>query len=229
MKKKGRPTRSGRTPAKAKKPTSRAARKAPARRRSPRSAPGSRKLAELSTRFEQLRKKLDDEVGAAKDLGLVLEEGERLIGDGYRDWVEKRLEITMEVARNHRRVLEVSRTNPALFKKYKGIGAAKMTRIGRVIPAKRDKALRSKAGAKSVRDMTDAEFNLATRPYLKKKPVITGNMLAHGLRMKVQAMVEQLSASSTLPQVDNGAIRTGLKADLGRLLKAAETVRKRLR
>lgn len=213
--------------------------KAPARpRRTQRVAPPTRaksardakaaQAARLAQRFARLRPKADS-AESAKSLGLLLEKGEALLGEGFPAWAEKALAISMDGARDYRRVLELSRTDPELFAEFRDLGTAKMMRLSRVVPAKRRRALRARVEGKGVRKMSDAEFNLATRPHLKKQPVITGNMKAHGLRMKVQAMVDQVPAPSELPRVENAAVRRGLDRDLARLVRKLEAVRKRLR
>ena len=76
--------------------------------------------------------------------------------------------------------------------------------------------------------MTEAEFARATGPFLLKPAVVTGNMKAHGLRMKVQAMTDQLKAARTFPKASRVELRAQLRSDLDSLEAAVRSLRKKL-
>jgi hypothetical protein len=189
-------------------------------------------IASLTTRFHELKEQLlRDAVETMREMGEILEQGAARLGRRrYGAWVEQDLGISRAAASNYVRVLELSRTTPRLFLDWKELGASKMVRLARVAPRRRRTAVRKKLRGKDVHEMTDAEFAVVTRPYIEHKRKVTGNMRAHGLRMKARALHATLErACGELSDVSDAAIRTALRADLEALARVARRLRARLR
>ncbi len=70
------------------------------------------------------------------------------------------------------------------------LGVTKLYTLARMAPASRHQLLREPRLA----DMGDREFRALTSPLLLRTRKVTGNMRGHGLRMKVRAMYEALTA-----------------------------------
>lgn len=180
----------------------------------------------LTVRFEQLKETLfRDAVETICEMGAVLDDGARLLRGRYGEWVEEELGISRGAANNYRRVFALREADAELFVRGKEIGVSKMIQLGRVTPGARRKVLRAKLGDRGVAEMTDAEFSQVTAPHRARTRPVSGNMKAHGLHMKIVAMLERLKEAKGYPAIDSGEVRARLRADLAELAKAARGLR----
>jgi hypothetical protein len=185
------------------------------------------RIRELTTEFRTLHATLlRDAFETVVQLAAVLREGRLKLKGEYEDWVREDLRIDPDTARNYLRAADVA---PALLARYKPLGLRKIYRLGHIPPEKRSQVLRT---VRVVRDgesrdavrMTDAEFLLATRPYVRKGRPVTGNMLAHGLRMRLRAFLKVLDGARRFPKIENLEMRSGVKEDLAALCAAARSL-----
>ena len=180
----------------------------------------------LTVRFEQLKETLyRDAVETICEMGAVLDEGARLLRGRYGEWVEEGLGISRGAANNYRRVYALREADAELFVRGKEIGVSKMIQLGRVTPGARRKVLRAKVGDRGVAEMTDAEFAEVTAPHRARTRPVSGNMKAHGLHMKVVAMLERLKEAEGYPAIESAEVRARLRADLAELAKVARALR----
>lgn len=180
----------------------------------------------LTVRFEQLRETLfRDAVETICEMGEVLDEGARLLRGRYGEWLEQGLGISRAAANNYRRVFALREADAELFVRGKQIGVSKMIQLGRVQPGARRKVLRAKVGDKGVTEMTDAEFAQVAAPYRARTRPVSGNMKAHGLHMRIVAMLERLKEAEEFPAIESAEVRARLRADLLELAKVARGLR----
>jgi hypothetical protein len=180
----------------------------------------------LTVRFEQLKETLfRDAVETICEMGAVLDEGARLLRRRYGEWLEDGLGISRSAANNYRRVFALREADAELFVRGKEIGVSKMIQLGRVQPGARRKVLRAKVGERGVAEMTDAEFAEVAAPYRARTRPVSGNMKAHGLHMKIVAMLERLKEAEGYPAIESADVRVRLRADLAELAKMARALR----
>lgn len=198
---------------------------------SARMAVEQKQLERLTQRFFSLQEQLArDAVETMREMGKILQAGKKLLGGGgYSRWVQDDLGVSVQAARNYRRVTELGESSPGLFVKWKELGASKIIRLSRIDPKKRAEVLRKKSGRKSVTEMTDADFAAVTRSYLKPRRKVTGNMRAHGMRMKLVAVLASLRAGLSFPPIENQELRRALSADLDQLVRAARALQRHIR
>ena len=188
-----------------------------------------RKTDQLSARFLQLREQLArDAVETMREMGKVLHEARTLLGRDYGLWIREELGISRAAASNYKRVFEMSESTPKIFVEKKDLGPSKIIRLARVAPDKRSTALNKKVGRKTVAAMTDAEFALVTKPYLQRQRKVSGNMKAHGLRMKLAALMQTLRGAKRYPKISDDELRRRLAADLEKLATLAHTLAHKL-
>lgn len=185
------------------------------------------KLHTLTERFLVLKNQLQrDAVETIREMGDVLDRGAELLPHGwYGKWVDEALKIGRSAATNYRRVAELSRSTPAIFLDAKKLGKSKVIRLARVEPQQRKAALRQTVAGRGTIEMTDAEFSLALRKFVKKQRPVTGNMRAHGLRMKLHAMNATLHKAMRHPRAASPAMRAGLRKDLAEIIARARKLR----
>lgn len=194
-----------------------------------RSRKTQRQIDRLSSRFLELRQQLArDAVESMREMGRVLQQARALLDRDYGRWIEDELGISRAAGSNYERVYELSQTTPRLFIDHKELGASKMIRLARVVPKMRAVVLKQKTAKKTTADMTDAEFALITKPYLQRPRKISGNMKAHGLRMKLRALTQTLRTATRYPKITDANMRKRLIADLKATAVAANSLARKL-
>ena len=188
----------------------------------------ARRVDRLTARFRSLNDQLRrDAVETIREMGELLAQGAELLRGSYTEWIDDDLDISRTAAGNYRRIFELSESTPALFVKWKEIGASKMIRLARMEPRKRERAVQKKLSGKDVFAMTDADFALATKEFVTRSRTVTNNMRAHGLRMKVSALTSFVrDGLSFVP--DKPDVRQALHRDLAALVAAAQRLQKKL-
>jgi hypothetical protein len=168
------------------------------------------RILRLTERFLELRRQtFRNLVDTAVELGEILQEGRKILEGQYLRWLRERLGVEPRSAANYIALAGLARESPRVIHRWKELGAAKLYQIAR-LPAPGRRAVLRTPG---LGDMTDLRLSQIVRPYRVRRRTVTGNMRAHGLRMKVQAMIQDL-ARTRLAQIDDPAIRSGLWKDL---------------
>ncbi|MEK6609152.1 MAG: hypothetical protein AABZ30_15950 [Myxococcota bacterium] len=168
------------------------------------------RVVRLTERFLELRRQaFRDAVDTVAELGEILREGRTLLAGVYLRWTEDRLGIDYKTARNYEALAHLAAEAPDVIQRFKELGPSKLYRVARLAPAARRVVLRTP----DLHDMTDQAFAEVVAPYIVKGRPVTGNMRAHGLRMKAQAFGERLRRLR-LPAIRDDAMRAGLRDDL---------------
>ncbi|MEK6608095.1 MAG: hypothetical protein AABZ30_10575 [Myxococcota bacterium] len=182
------------------------------------------KVAALTERFLELKRQtLRDLVDRAVELGELLAEARPLLRGHYHRWLDERLGVDSSTAENYVALARLAREDPGLIQRFKELGPAKLYRVARLAPAARRKVL----GRSGLDAMTDLEFAEVVGPYLEPGRKVTGNMKAHGLRMRVRGFAEKLGRTLP-PAVDNGEMRAGLRRELLELARQIRAFADRL-
>jgi len=151
----------------------------------------SREAVTLAARFKQVREEGAEQlVDLAAALGAILHEARVHLRGQYHRWLDERLGLDRGTARNYSALAALARESPAIITRHKRLGVTKLYTLARMAPASRHQLLREPRLA----DMGDREFRALTSPLLLRTRKVTGNMRGHGLRMKVRAMYEALTA-----------------------------------
>lgn len=185
------------------------------------------RVRELTTEFRTLHATLlRDAVETVVQLAEVLREGREKLKGSYEAWVRQDLNIDPDTARNYLRAADVA---PTLLARYRTLGLRKLYRLGRIPREKRTRVLRTvrvvrRGESRDAVRMTDAEFLVVTRPYVRRGRKVTGNMMAHGLRMRVRSFLKTLEAARAIPEIEDPRMRSGVKQDLASLCAVARAL-----
>ncbi len=163
----------------------------------------------LTARFAEVRSVLfKDTVDATVQLGRILREGRPKIGRNYLRWTRERLHIERSTAANYVRLAELAIHSPAVLERFKDLGVAKLYKLAGLSPEARQLVLRTP----NLGRLTDSEFHLLTAEHRRAGRKVSGNMRAHGMRVKLSSFQRQLK---TVPRgITNQEMRAGLKRDL---------------
>lgn len=181
-------------------------------------------VVRATERFLELRRQiLRDAVDTIVELGQILMETRPLLRGHYHRWLTERLHIEPSTASNYMDLARLADASPGSIQRGKELGIAKLYQVARLEPAGRRTVLR----APGLERMNDLQFSTLVARHRVSTRRVTGNMKAHGLRMKVQAFADVLEGIRRM-SVDNPAVRAGLAADLRRVERAASGLRRRL-
>jgi hypothetical protein len=146
-----------------------------------------------------------------------------VLAGSFHRWLRDKVGIEPQTARNYLALARMARESPGAVERWKELGASKLYRVARLPREGQRAVLRTPRLA----EMTDREFKAVTGPYLVQQRKVTGNMRAHGLRMKLQSFRRDI-AGARLSGIQDDAIRTGLRDDLEALARTVETLLGRL-
>jgi hypothetical protein len=178
------------------------------------------RIARLAERFSELRREaFRNLVDRGIELGEILLEARPLLKGHYHRWLEERLEVQDGTARNYVALAALAHQEPGVIQRWKELGPSKLYRLARISPGGRREVLR----AEGLREMTDFEFSALTRRHVLSVRKVTGNMRAHGLRMKVRSFAKLLEGTR-LPRIEDAAMRAGLRDDLLELGRRARSL-----
>lgn len=178
----------------------------------------------LTERFHELRRQgARTIVDLSIELGAILEEGRKVLAGSFHRWLRERIGIEPQTARNYLALARMARESPGVIERWKELGASKLYRVARLPRDGQRAVLR----APRLAEMTDREFKDVTAPFLVQERKVTGNMRAHGLRMKLQSFRRDLAAAR-ISGIQDDTIRDGLREDLESLGRTVETLLGRL-
>jgi hypothetical protein len=182
------------------------------------------RVARLTERFLELKRQVyRNLVDVAVELGEILEEGKEILGKSYPRWLDDGLGIERRTAGNYLSLARVARESPGTVQRWKELGATKLYQLARIPAAARREVLRKEG----LQGMGDREFSALIRPHVVRRRTVTGNMRAHGFRMKVRAFLETIEGAR-LPGIESAEIRSGLRRDLLLLSRRAVELARRL-
>lgn len=174
----------------------------------------------LTARFVEVRAAwFRDTVDAVVQMGEILREGRERLSGSYGRWVEERLHLDRSTAQNYVRLAEYARHAPGEFERHKQLGISKLYKIAR-LPVE---ARRAVLATPELSRLTDGEFHSLTASSLPPARKPSGNMKAHGLRMRVQAATAVVRRAPP-SHIGNPEMRAGLKKDLIELARAARAL-----
>ena len=191
-------------------------------RRNPR--PRRTGLVDLTRRFRHRRARMyGDAVEAVVELGRILIEGKERVPGRFLKWLDD-LEVEQPTASRYMRLARLAEEDGGLVRRWKALGTTKLYRIASLPGEAQAKVLRP-AEAGRLLGMNDREFSAHTKPLLKRRRTTTVDMSAHGLRMQVQAWIDDLK-KAVVAGIQSETIREGLQDDLKTLIKEAHRVLK---
>ncbi len=176
------------------------------------------RIQKLGARFVEARGQVFEYlVDRGRELGVVLEEAEKLLADpvAYNRWTAS-LDISRTSARNFTNTARLAREAPGAFERWRGLGPAKIYRVARLAPRARTKIL----GTPGIQAMTDAQFSELCAPWIEKRVPVTVNMLGNGLVQKAAGMNGKL-AKWELPLIESSTVKARLKQSLLEIAKRA--------
>jgi hypothetical protein len=177
-------------------------------------------VVRFTERFLELKQQaFRDLVDTAVELGEILVEARKALWGNYRRWIRERLQIDRSTADNYSALARLARESPAVIQRWKELGPSKLYQIARLPAPGRRAVLR----LPRLQERTDREFSELVRPHRVLRRKVTGNMRAHGLRMKVEAWIRTLDGER-LPRVENGALRVRLRQRLLDLARRARAL-----
>jgi hypothetical protein len=131
--------------------------------------------------------------------------------------------VDRATAANYAALARLASEAPGIVQHQKELGASKLYRVARVPAAARRRLLRTPRLA----EMSDAEFAALTAPLVPRRRKVSGNMKAHGLRMRVRAFSDRLRAFRPGP-IDDPDMRAALREDLVEAARLARALWSRL-
>jgi hypothetical protein len=176
------------------------------------------RMLQLTARFHEVRRTVAcSSVEAAVEAGQILEEGRQELQKNFPHWVAH-LRISRDTADNYLALARLEREAPVVIEKWKFLGPARMYRLAKLPPKRRQEVLkREDLGA-----LEDAEFFELTRLGLSTQRAVTANMLGHGLYEKAKGISRGLSGFELPAAIDDPEVRKRLK---GELLEVARLAR----
>lgn len=179
----------------------------------------------LTARFVEVRATwFRDTVDAVVQMGEILREARERLPRVYTRWVEERLHLDRSTAQNYVRLAEYARHAPGELERHKQLGISKLYKVAR-LPVEARRAL---LATPDLVRLTDGEFHELTASSLPPARKPTGNMKAHGLRMRVQAATAVVRRAPP-GQIGNPEMRAALKKDLLELARAAREMAGRIK
>lgn len=158
-------------------------------------------------------------VDKAIELGQILIRAKPLMKGHYERWEHDHLGIDPNTGDNYVALAKLAEKSPRIIHRWKELGPSKLYRLAHLKPSARQTVLQTPG----VSGMIDARFADLTGRYVVRRRKVTGNMRAHGVRMRVQAYTRKLTATK-LTAVADASIRSGLRADLQELIRAARAL-----
>lgn len=172
-------------------------------------------VGKFTERFLELRRQgFRDLVDMAVELGEILIQARPLLRGVYQKWLREHLGVDPATAENYVALARLSKEAPHVIQRWKELGPTKLYRVARLPPPGRSAIFK----VRGLADMTDGEFVEVTARYLVRRRKVTGNMRAHGLRMKVQGFTQRL-ARTRLPAIEDDQLRSDLRRDLVELAR----------
>lgn len=179
----------------------------------------------LAGRFQELRREgMRTLVDLAVSLGQILIEAKRALKGSYHVWLRERLGLEQSTARNYVAMGQLAREAPAVVERHKELGAAKLYQVARLLPEARHEVL----ARRDLPQLNDRQFHAVVAPHRTRSRKVTGNMRAHGLRLKIQSYTRTITAARPGRITDDETL-AALKRDLAALQGAVETLAARLR
>ncbi len=174
----------------------------------------SPEVAAVAARFHEVRDQgTRTFVAMAAELGEILLEGKRLLRGHYRRWLGT-LDIEWKTASNYVALARFAAESPALLERHQLLGVGKLYRIAKLAPAARHEVLRHP----DLKAMQPAEFAAFILPYVTRQRKVSGNMRAHGLRLKMQSS-RRTYEKARIPKTMDTQMRQALRSDAEELIK----------